>query len=158
MEITFRKGDFADRRILDLLDRHLRHARAETAPGSAHALDLSGLQDESVSFWSAWLGEELVGVGAMKRLSEDHYEVKSMHTVEKHRGRGIGSRILQHIERCAKERGVRRLSLETGSWDYFKPAVALYARNGYALCAPFADYVEDPNSIFMTKDIAQAEI
>ncbi len=153
MEIKFKKGDFDDQRIISLLDTHLHHARAETAPGSAHALDLTGLQDESVNFWSAWLNDELVGLGAMKGVSDEHYEVKSMHTVGKHRGKGIGTAILKYIEKSAISRGVRRLSLETGSWDYFKPAVALYTRNGFILCGPFGDYVEDTNSIFMTKEL-----
>lgn len=153
MELLFREDDFADRRVLDLLETHLQRARAETAPGSAHALDARGLQDDDVHFWTAWVDDELVGLGAVKRLSDDHYEVKSMHVVEGHRGNGIGNGILQHLEQRAKETGAQRISLETGSWDYFKPAVSLYMRNGYSVCAPFADYVEDPNSIFMTKTI-----
>lgn len=153
MELVFREGDFTDRRVLDLLETHLHRARAETAPGSAHALDARGLQDDSVHFWTAWVDDELVGLGAVKRLSDDHYEVKSMHVVEGHRGHGIGNRILQHLEQRAKEGGGRRMSLETGSWDYFKPAVSLYLRNGYSTCAPFANYGEDVNSVFMTKSM-----
>lgn len=143
-------GGLDDPRVVALLDYHRRSAAAETEPGSAHALDLSGLRAPSVSFWSAWDGETLVGVGALKRLSDDHGEVKSMHTVEAARGRGVGSTMLRHIIASARDAGMRRLSLETGSWPYFAPARAMYARHGFVECEPFGDYVPDRNSTFMT--------
>jgi putative acetyltransferase len=143
-------GGLDDARVVALLEQHVVRARAETAPGSAHALDLSGLRAPDVSFWSAWQGEELVGVGALKRLSAEHGEIKSMYTAESARGRGVGSAMVRHIVRQARERGMRRLSLETGSWPYFLPARALYARHGFVECGPFGDYREDPNSVFMT--------
>jgi putative acetyltransferase len=143
-------GGLDDPRVVALLLLHLTRARAETAPGSAHALDLSGLRTPDVSFWSAWEGDELVGVGALKRLSPEHGEIKSMHTAEMARGRGVGSALVRHIMARARERGMRRLSLETGSWAYFLPARALYARHGFVECGPFGDYRDDPNSVFMT--------
>jgi putative acetyltransferase len=143
-------GGLDDARVVALLELHVVRARAETAPGSAHALDLSGLGAPEVSFWSAWEGEELVGVGALKRLNAEHGEIKSMYTAEAARGRGVGSALVRHIVRQARERGMRRLSLETGSWPYFLPARALYARHGFVECGPFGDYREDPNSVFMT--------
>jgi putative acetyltransferase len=143
-------GGLDDPRVMAMLQLHLTRARAETAPGSAHALDLSGLRGPDMSFWSAWDGDELVGVGALKRLSAEHGEVKSMHTAEAVRGRGVGSALVRHIMAQARGRGIRRLSLETGSWAYFLPARALYARHGFVECGPFGDYREDPNSVFMT--------
>ena len=95
----------------------------------------------------------LVGVGALKRLSADHGEVKSMHTAEPARGRGVGSALLAHIAEAARARGMTRLSLETGSWAYFRPAVALYRAHGLVACGPFGDYRVDPNSVFMTLDL-----
>jgi putative acetyltransferase len=86
----------------------------------------------------------------LKLLAEDHGEVKSMHTVPSARRKGIGSAMLQHIIAFARSRGISRLSLETGSWDYFQPAVALYRKHGFVECQPFADYLEDPHSVFMT--------
>ena len=145
-----REGGLDDPRVVELLSAHLVRARAETAPGSAHALDLSGLQAPEVTFWSAWEGETLAGVGALKQLSADHGEVKSMHTAEAMRRRGVGSAILRHIIASARARGMSRLSLETGSWPYFAPARALYARHGFVECPPFGDYRPDPNSVFMT--------
>jgi putative acetyltransferase len=151
MQITL--GDLTDSRVIDLLHYHLTTARAETARGSAHALDLKGLQLPDITFWTAWDGETLVAVGALKQLSLDHGEVKSMHTVQARRRKGVGSSMLQHIIAFARSRGISRLSLETGSWDYFRPAAALYRRHGFIECPPFADYVSDPNSIFMTLNL-----
>jgi putative acetyltransferase len=144
------EGGLDDPRVLALLHVHVSRARAETAPGSAHALDLSGLRSPDVTFWSVWDGDTLVGVGALRRLSTDHGEIKSMHTAEAQRGRGIASALLRHIIATARARGMTRLSLETGSWPYFAPARALYARLGFVDCPPFSDYRADPNSVFMT--------
>jgi putative acetyltransferase len=144
------EGGLDDPRVVELLHIHLTRARAETAPGSSHALDLSGLRSPDVTFWSAWEGDSLAGVGALKQLSADHGEVKSMHTAESMRGRGVGAAILRHIIAVARSRGMSRLSLETGSWAYFAPARALYARHGFVECPPFGDYRPDPNSVFMT--------
>lgn len=151
MEI--REGGLDDPRVVALLDSHLARARAETAAGSAHALDLDGLRAPGIIFWSAWEGETLAAVGALKQLSPGHGEVKSMHTAESMRGRGVGSAMLRHIVAEARARGMSRLSLETGSWDYFAPARTLYARHGFVECGPFGDYREDPNSVFMTKGL-----
>ena len=94
-----------------------------------------------------------MGFGALKRLSANHGEVKSMHVAEAARRRGIGGTILRHIIAAARDEGMGRLSLETGSWDYFRPARALYARHGFVVCEPFADYAPDPNSVFMSLDL-----
>ena len=147
-------GGLDDPRVVALLRLHVTRARAETAPGSAHALDLSGLRAPDVTFWSVWDGDELVGVGALKRLTAEHGEIKSMHTVEAARGRGVGSALVRHIMAEARARGMRRLSLETGSWPYFLAARALYARHGFVECGPFGDYREDPNSVFRTVALA----
>jgi putative acetyltransferase len=152
MRIT--EGGLDDPRVIDLLRVHLHRARAETAPGSAHALDLSGLRSADVTFWSAWEGDSLAGVGALKQLSDDHGEVKSMYTAESMRRKGIGAAILRHIIDVARARGMTRVSLETGSWAYFAPARALYAGHGFVDCEPFGNYRADPNSVFMTLILA----
>jgi putative acetyltransferase len=148
-------GNLTDPRVISLLNFHLSASRANTAPGSAHALDLTGLQSPDITFWTAWAGEALLAVGALKQLSADHGEVKSMHTAVAARRKGMGSAMLKHIIAFARSHGISRLSLETGSWDYFQPAVALYRSHGFVECPPFADYVQDPNSIFMTLDLRQ---
>jgi putative acetyltransferase len=151
MQIT--AGDLTDSRVIDLLHDHLATARAQTAPGSAHALDLQELRSPDITFWTAWDGDSLVAVGALKQISRDHGEVKSMHTIAAARRKGVASAVLQHIIAFARSRGISRLSLETGSWDYFRPAVALYRSQGFVECAPFAGYAPDSNSIFMTLEL-----
>ncbi len=151
--MQIKQGMLDDERVVALLSFHLGSARAETAPGSAHALDLGALKAADIRFWSIWDGEMLLGVGAWKRLNKDHGEVKSMHVAQASRGRGVGAALLGHILADARENGIARLSLETGSWDYFRPAVALYARHGFTICEPFGDYGPDSNSIFMTLDL-----
>ena len=151
--IRINEGDLNDPRITALLQTHLIRARAETAPGSAHALDLTELRSPQISFWTIWDDETLLGCGALKRLSANHGEVKSMHTVESMRRKGIGAAMLRHIIAVARSRGMSRLSLETGSWDYFRPARAFYQSHGFVECAPFANYAPDSNSVFMSLDL-----
>jgi putative acetyltransferase len=151
MQIT--PGDLDDPRVVDLLRTHLTSARAQTARGSAHALDLNGLRSPDISVWTIWDNGTLLAIGALRRLSPDHGEVKSMHTAESARRRGAGSAMLRHIIASARKEGMSRLSLETGSWEYFRPARALYARHGFVECPPFASYVPDPNSVFMALDL-----
>ena len=143
-------GDLGDPRVVDLLNIHVARAQAETAQGSAHALDLAGLQAPDVRFWAIWEGETLLAIGALKQLAPDHGEVKSMHTAKASRRTGAGSAMLRHIIATARASGMSRLSLETGSWAYFQPARAFYTKHGFAKCSPFADYEPDPNSVFMS--------
>jgi putative acetyltransferase len=146
-------GGLDDARVHALLAEHVRTARAETAPGSAHALDLEGLKASGITFWSAWDGERLVGVGALKRLSETDGEIKSMHTAVASRRAGVGTAMLRHIMDAARRMGMSRVSLETGSWAYFDPARAFYRRHGFVECQPFGDYAEDQHSLFMTLEL-----
>jgi putative acetyltransferase len=135
------QGDLSDPRVVNLLRVHLTSARAATAPGSAHALDLSDLQSSDISFWTIWENEILLGIGALKRLSADHGEVKSMHTAQSMRRRGAGSAMLHHIIATARASGMSRLSLETthfagaGTSQQFaaKSAAALDQRRGRAM-------------------------
>ena len=142
--------DLGGAEITNLLVEHLRCMAAVSPPESRHALNLDELRKPDITFWSVWQGQELAGCGALKELDATHGEVKSMRTATAHLRKGVASAVLQHIIAEAKRRGYRRLSLETGSMDYFTPACRLYQRFGFTNCAPFADYVEDPNSMFMT--------
>lgn len=153
MEIT--DGGLDDARVQALLSHHFHSARAETAPGSAHALDLSGLKSTDIHFWTAWDEDRVIAIGALKRLSESHAEVKSMHTEQLHRKKGVGSAMLRHIIAKARQMGLSRLSLETGSWPYFNAAREFYRRHGFVECPPFGTYVSDPNSVFMTLRFAE---
>ena len=129
----------------------------EIPPAAIHCdrtsdAELSSSGDD-VTFWSGWNGNMLVAVGALKRLSSTHGEIKSMYTVQTNRRSGVGTAMLRHIMDSARTMGMTRLSLETGSWAYFHPARALYRSHGFVDCPPFGEYVEDPNSIFMTLDL-----
>jgi putative acetyltransferase len=148
--LLIREGGLDDPRVIALLTLHVSRARAVTPPGSSHALDLSGLKQPSISFWSGWDGEALAAVGALKRMSAEDGEVKSMHTAEALRGRGHGRAMLGHIIAAARAQGLARLWLETGSFGYFDAARALYAKAGFVDCDPFGDYRPDPNSTFMS--------
>lgn len=150
---TIREGCLDDPRMVALLAHHVATARSETARCSAHALDLDALRDPTITVWSAWDGEQLLGVGALKRLSATHGEIKSMHVAEGARRTGVGQRIVEHIVREARAGGLTRLSLETGSGPYFAPARALYRAAGFEACEPFGAYVADENSVFMTRTI-----
>nr|WP_276208077.1 GNAT family N-acetyltransferase [Halomonas socia] len=129
---------------------------APTAPPeSRHALDLDGLRGPGIMFWSIWDGEDLAGIGALKHLTSEHAEIKSMRIARAYLRKGIASKMLNHIIIEAKRLGYRQLSLETGSMEFFEPARRLYSAFGFTPCGPFGDYVEDPNSVFMTKAISK---
>ncbi len=151
--LEFRFGTLDEPAVAELLAHHVESARSETEPGSDHALDIDGLRNPDIRFWSVWQGEQLLGTGAWWHFAPGHGELKSMHVVEAARGRGIGGAMLQHLIDDAAAAGIIRLSLETGSWAYFAPAVALYRHHGFVECPPFADYVPDRNSIFMTRKL-----
>ncbi|WP_024806078.1 GNAT family N-acetyltransferase [Nocardia sp. BMG51109] len=142
--------DLTGAEVIGLLEEHLRDMRATSPEDSMHALDLDGLRKPEVSFWSAWDGERLAGCAALQELDPAHGEIKSMRTARDHRGRGVGALLLRHLLDTARNRGYTRLSLETGAQHYFSPAHRLYERHGFRRCAPFADYTDDPNSVFMT--------
>ena len=133
-----------------LLNEHLQSMYALSPPESVHALDLEKLRAPDITFWSAWDGALLLGCGALKELDRAHGEVKSMRTPDALRRRGAGRAILAHIVEVAKSRSYARLSLETGSMEAFRPAQQLYESFGFRYCGPFGDYIEDPNSVFMT--------
>lgn len=151
--MDIRLDGLTDPRIVDLLGEHLRDMALHSPPESIHALDLDGLRHPQISFWTAWDGEDLLGCGALKQLDLAHGEIKSMRTAHAHRRRGVATAMLRHILDEAAARSYRRLSLETGSMAAFEPARRLYASFGFAFCGPFADYREDPNSVFMTRSL-----
>lgn len=136
--------------VRELLRRHLVFANTHTPPQDVHALDINGLLDPAVTFFSFRLGGELLGVGALKRLDGHHAELKSMHTAEGARGRGIGRAMVDHLIGVARDRGFRQVSLETGSMPAFAPARSLYAKAGFRPCGPFGSYRPSPSSTFMT--------
>ena len=136
-----------------LLDEHLQNMYQLSPPESVHALDLGKLRSPDITFWTAWDGAELLGCGALKELDPAHAEIKSMRTPQARRRVGAGRAILAHLIGVARQRGYRRLSLETGAVAAFVPAQKLYESFGFAFCGPFGSYREDPNSCFMSLEL-----
>jgi putative acetyltransferase len=136
--------------VLALLEEHLRDMYELSPPESVHALDVYALQNPGITFWTVRDNDLLLGCGALKELDATHGEIKSMRTPRGLRRRGAGQAMLAHLIKVARERGYERLSLETGSMESFAPAQRLYERFGFVPCPPFADYMLDPYSLFMT--------
>ena len=151
--MDIRVDDLSSPEIVQLLRAHLQSMTLLSPPESVHALDLESLRQPEVTFWSVWQDSELMGCGAIKELDFRHGEIKSMRTVSSHLRQGVAATLMRHILDEAKRRSYERLSLETGSTEPFAPARSLYASFGFTPCGPFADYVHDPFSVFMTREI-----
>jgi putative acetyltransferase len=151
--VDIRIGDLTSPAVARLLAEHLTDMALHSPPESVHALDLAALRAADITFWSVWDGSDLMGCGALKELDAQHGEIKSMRTAQVHLRKGVAAALLDTIIAEAQKRSYRRLSLETGSMDAFAAARALYARYGFEPCGPFGAYVEDPNSVFMTREL-----
>lgn len=154
MNLKIKVDDLLGKEIANFLQEHIREMKAVSPPKSKHALDLEGLRKPEVTFWTVWDDSSLVGCGAIKELSTDHAEIKSMRVHNSYRRKGVASKLLQHILKEAELRGYRRISIETGSMSFFEPARNLYAKHGFKNCTPFSIYKKDPNSVFMTKELS----
>ena len=141
--------DLSGQEIADFLDQHIQDMKSTSSPESKHALDLERLKSPDITFWSIYDVGHLVGCGAIKELNQFQGEIKSMRTLTSMRGKGIASMLLNHIIETAKLRGYKKLNLESGSMAFFEPAHQLYLKHGFKFCQPFANYKEDPNSVFM---------
>ncbi len=151
--VTISRADFTDPRLAAFLQAHLDDMEPTAPPESRHALDLTDLRSPHVRMWVATDAEGIVGTAALAALGERHEELKSMRTEPRVRGRGVASGLLAHVLADARSRGVGRVSLETGSMEFFEPARTLYARAGFTPCPPFGSYVDDPLSTFMTLEL-----
>jgi len=153
-----RVDDLSGPDVAGLLQQHLDSVAVYSPPESVHALDHEALRAPDVTFWSVWQGSELVGCGARRELDPDHGEVRSMRTASSHLRKGVAAARLEHMLSEARKRSYQRVSLETGSMETFAPARALYARFGFLPCGPFVGYVEDRNSVFMTRVLETNEL
>jgi putative acetyltransferase len=151
LPLRFHIDDLSGAPTRALIAIHLAGMHASSPAESVHAFDVEKLRHPDVTLWSAWLGDELAGCGALKRLDVERGEIKSMRVADAFLGRGIGRAILQHLVAEARARGMRSLWLETGSSASFTPALRLYESAGFVRCGPFNGYVEDPFSVFMTR-------
>ncbi|WP_137168722.1 GNAT family N-acetyltransferase [Salinimonas lutimaris] len=148
------RDDLSGDTIARFLQQHIQDMQSVSPPESKHALDLDGLRQPDIQFWSVWLEDDLVGCCAIKQLTRTHGEIKSMRVAQQARNKGVATFMLQHLIKHADSCGLSRLSLETGTMDFFAPARRLYEKSGFVSCPPFAQYQCDPNSCFYTLTLA----
>ena len=147
------ENNFDHPQVNELLTKHFIELRSVSPEGSAHVLDIPGLKDPSIKFWSLWENNELIGCGALKFLEKNHGEFKSIRVADQFRKKGIGERIINHLIEEAKKLKISKLSIETGAGEFFLPARKLFSKFGFKECPPFAHYKEDPNSCYYTLSI-----
>jgi putative acetyltransferase len=151
LPLTFLLDDLSGEPTRALVARHLAGMHASSPAESVHALQIDQLRGPDVTFWSAWLGEEIAGCGALKQIDSRRGELKSMRVADGFLGQGVGRALLEHLIGVARARGMETLWLETGSTSAFTPALRLYESAGFVRCGPFDGYTEDPFSVFMTR-------
>ena len=147
------EGNFDNLEVNSLLKKHFIELRSVSPAGSTHVLDIEGLKDQSIKFWSLWENNKLVGCGALKFLEKNHGEFKSIRVADEFKKKGIGERIINHLIEEAKKLKISKLSIETGAGDFFLPARNLFSKFGFKSCPPFAHYNDDPNSCYYTLDL-----
>ena len=147
------EGNFNNSEVNDLLKKHFIELRSVSPAGSTHVLDIDGLKDPSIKFWSLWEDNKLIGCGALKFLEKDHGEFKSIRVADEFRKKGIGERIINHLIEEAKKLEISKLSIETGAGEFFAPARKLFNKFGFKKSEPFAHYKVDPNSCYFTLDL-----
>ena len=140
------ENNFDNAEVNHLLTKHFIELRSVSPDDSCHVLDIKGLKDSSIKFWSFWDNNQLIGCAALKFLDDEHGEFKSIRVEDNSRGKGVGEKIISHLIKVAKNEGIKKLSIETGAGDFFKSARKLFKKFGFKTCRPFADYKEDPNS------------
>ena len=145
------EGNFENPDVNQLLLKHFVELKAASPEGSAHVLDIQGLKEQSIRFWSLWEKEKLIGCGALKFLEKDHGEFKSIRIHDEFRNKGFGIKIINHLIDEAKKLGIKRISIETGAGKFFEPARKLFKKCNFIPCKPFAHYKDDENSIYLTK-------
>ena len=147
------ENNFDHPKVNHLLIKHFIELRSVSSKGSTHVLDIPGLKDPSIKFWSLWNNNHLIGCGALKFIGQNHGEFKSIRVSDDFRNRGIGRKIISHLIIQAKKLGIKKLSIETGSGKFFLPARKLFENFKFVKCKPFAHYKEDPNSCYYTLDL-----
>ena len=147
------ENNFDDPQVNELLTKHFVELRSVSPEGSTHVLDIPGLKDPSIKFWSLWENNKLIGCGALKFLEKGHGEFKSIRVADEFRKKGIGERIINHLIEEAKKLEISKLSIETGAGEFFAPARKLFNKFGFKKSEPFAHYKVDPNSCYFTLDL-----
>ena len=147
------ENNFDNAEVNHLLTKHFIELRSVSPDDSCHVLDIKGLKDSSIKFWSFWDNNQLIGCAALKFLEDKHGEFKSIRVEDNSRGKGFGKKIISHLIEVAKNEGIKKLSIETGAGDFFKSARKLFKKFGFKTCRPFADYKEDHNSCYFDLEI-----
>ena len=147
------EGNFEHPEVNQLLKKHFIELRAASPEGSAHVLDIPGLKISSIKFWSLWEENFLMGCGALKFLDQNHGEFKSIRVHDDFKGKGNGMKIINHLIEKAKKLNINRISIETGTSNFFIPARKLFNNCGFKPCPPFSHYKEDINSLYFTKHL-----
>ena len=142
------EGNFNNPDVNDLLNKHFIELRSVSPAGSTHVLDIAGLKDNTIKFWSLWENNEIIGCGALKFLEKGHGEFKSIRVADNFRKKGTGEKIINHLIKEAKKLDIIKLSVETGAGNFFSPARKLFKKFGFIECQPFANYKVDPNSCY----------
>ena len=143
------EGNFNNKEVNEMLIKHFIELRSVSPEGSAHVLDIKGLKDLTIKFWSLWEDNQLMGIGALKFLDKEHGEFKSIRVNDKFRKKGNGIKVINHLIDEAKKLSIKKLSLETGAGIFFNPARKLFNQCGFKICEPFSHYKEDINSVYM---------
>lgn len=151
--MDIRIDDLSGPEVKQILTEHLEDMFAASPPECVFALDLDGLKKPNITFWTVWEDSQLLGCGALKVLDDTHGEIKSMRTTSAARNKGVASTLLHHILDTAKQKGLNKINLETGSQDFFAPARKLYAKHEFTECGTFSDYKLDPYSVFMSRSL-----
>lgn len=147
------ENNFDNPQVNDLLTKHFKELRSVSPEGSTHVLDIDGLKNKSIIFWSLWNKDKLIGCGALKILSQFHGEFKSIRVADAFRKKGIGKKIISHLILEAKKIGIKKISVETGAGNFFSPARKLFINHGFKECEPFAHYKSDINSKYYNLSI-----
>jgi len=144
------EGNFDNPEVNQLLIKHFIELKSVSPEGSTHVLDIAGLKDSTIKFWSLWNNKQLIGCGALKLLNEDHGEFKSIRISDSYRKKGYGVKLINHLIKKAKKLNLEKISLETGIGHFFTPARKLFVQCGFKTCKPFAHYKDDPNSCYLS--------
>jgi len=148
------EGNYDNTEVHELLVKHFIELRSVSPEGSAHVLDITGLKDSTIKFWSFWNNDQLIGCGALKFLDKDHGELKSIRISDSFRKKGNGIKLINLMLDKAKKLNLKKISLETGDGPFFNPARKLFAECGFKACEPFAHYKDDPNSCYLSMPIS----
>lgn len=144
--MELKPNDFDNKEVHELLSRHFIELRSVSPEGSTHVLDIDGLKSPSIKFWSFWDNNKLIGCGALKLIDKTHGEFKSIRISAEYQKTGYGKKLVNELFKEAKKLNISKISVETGSGDFFLPARKLFLSSGFNPCKPFAHYIDDPNS------------